>query len=85
MVLTTGTTCAHQEDATWNEDMPLYHFIQEGFNIKATCHTDPYSVSRYFAPTIVHIWPYTLVGMSSAEVPDDQLKSSSLAPSMIGD
>ena len=53
MVLTTGTTCAHQEDAAWNEDMPLYHFIQEGSNIKATCHTGPYSASLFIAPTAV--------------------------------
>ena len=53
MVLTTGTTCAHQEDAAWNEDMPLYHFIQEGSNIKDTSYSVPYSVSLYFAPTAV--------------------------------
>ena len=60
--------------------MPLYHFIQEGSNIKATCHTSPYSVSLHFAPTAVS----ALCG----NVPDrrvgNQLKSSSLAPSMIG-
>ena len=69
--------CAHQEDATWNADMPPFHFIPEGSNIKATCHTSPYSASLYFAPIITNrvcIFGLILMGMSPTGVVSNQLK-----------